>query len=228
MGLYRQWETFLNLLNQNRTMPKKRKENKRKLRKRLFILCEGGKTEPYYFKDLIRDIRFPGSLASVKIVETTKNTPRELVKQARQIKKNKNEFTNGDQVWVVFDRDGYTKHPESFNTAKDNGIEIAFSSISFEFWIVLHFEYITRQFGNSDEIIKHLKNKYQLEYKKNDKQIYIKIKNRLEKAITRAEKIREFHKKANPGKQPWNKNPYTDVDKLVLAVINLAKEIKNR
>lgn len=49
-----------------------------------------------------------------------------------------------DEVWAVFDKNGHSHHEQAFELAKteieNKYVNIAFSSISFEFWILLHFE----------------------------------------------------------------------------------------
>ena len=71
-------------------------------------------------------------------------------------------------MWVVYDKDGYSKHAETFDYAKRHNVKIAFSSISFETWILLHFGYTTRAFEKSEKIISYLKHKYHFDYSKND------------------------------------------------------------
>jgi hypothetical protein len=67
-----------------------------------------------------------------------------------------------DEIWVVYDKDGHPKQFEAFELSKkedDYGkiINIAFSSISFEVWILMHFEKV---------IISHLKSQCKLSKKK--------------------------------------------------------------
>lgn len=49
-----------------------------------------------------------------------------------------------DEVWAVFDFDGRTKTESAFNLAQEKinhkAVNIAFSSVAFEHWILLHFE----------------------------------------------------------------------------------------
>ena len=126
-------------------MPKKRLTNKRKPNKRILILCEGKETEPNYFKGLKQDTYHRNKLAALRIelYDSGKNTGKELVVEAKYLKKTANAEKNPyDAIWIVIDRDGYTKHPQTFDQANANKINIAFSSISFEFWFLLHFIYM--------------------------------------------------------------------------------------
>ena len=191
-------------------------------RKRVLILCEGGKTEPNYFKGLRVDPSHAKSLSGVQVVvhPTKKNSAKELVAEAISLMKEAKQERNAyDEVWVVVDRDGYTKHPESFDRAIANKIRIGFSSTCFEYWILLHFEYTTRQFANCDEVIEVL-NRHIPEYDKADN-IYDKIKDRTQTAIANGERvIRYWAQEAGDGRPIWNFLPYTDVGKLVDSLIN--------
>ncbi len=70
-------------------MPKKRKTNIRAPNKRILILCEGKKTEPYYFNGLKHDKYQRDKLAAlrIEIFDSRKNTGKELVAEAKRLKK---------------------------------------------------------------------------------------------------------------------------------------------
>lgn len=139
-------------------MPKERQVN-RIFKKRILILCEGKKTEPLYFNGIKQtdDYKYHLATIEVKVHNSNKNTPRELVKQAKDLMKESRKENNAfDEVWVVFDKNGYTKHNEAFDEARRNRIEICFSSISFEYWILLHIKCTTKAFKKSDDLISHL------------------------------------------------------------------------
>lgn len=192
-------------------MPKKRKKNTQKLNALISILCEGEKTEVLYFRALIKDQL--GSFAQVKVVDTTPNTHLELVTEACKYKKNA--ATTRDQVWVVVDKDGYTKHAEAFDKAESNDIRIAFSSIAFEFWFLLHYEYTTRFYVKSEAIISDLKHKHKLCYSKNDRTIYEKIKHLMANAKNNANKLRKSQEADYPGTPLWKLDAFTNVDELI-------------
>lgn len=58
-----------------------------------------------------------------------------------------------DEVWAVYDKDGHASHQEAIELAQniinDKKINIAFNSISFEYWILLHFENNSTAFQKS-------------------------------------------------------------------------------
>ncbi len=62
-------------------MPKKREKKKRQPNKRILILCEGEKTEPYYFQGLKNDKYTRNKLSAlrIEISDTKKNTAKELI-----------------------------------------------------------------------------------------------------------------------------------------------------
>jgi len=198
-------------------MPRRREKDTRSIRKKIYIFCEGRKTEPNYFKGLRRALHVPESLLCIQIVDTEYTSCVELVAQAEEIKKSKRPEKE-DEFWVVVDKDGYTKHPTCFDNARGKSINIAFSCISFEFWILLHFGYITRQFVCADEIIRFLKKKYQFDYAKNDRDIYDKLALREAEAATNAQDVRAHHKECGALQQPYAQDPYTDVDLLIKSI----------
>jgi AraC-like DNA-binding protein len=143
------------------------------------IICEGAahKSEPAYFEALKKDYTFAGNKIDIEIVNTKYNTGKELVKVAKQ--KLSDGFKDVDEAWIVYDKDGYTKHAETFDTARANKIHIAFSFISFEEWILLHFTYTTRPLPDSDAVIKYIKDNCSFVYEKADTETYEKIPARI-------------------------------------------------
>lgn len=205
-------------------MPKSRKTNVRKVNKRILILCEGKETEPNYFKGLKRNVLNRNKMTALRIVvhDTIKNTGKELVNEAKDLKKNAIKEANAyDDIWIVLDKDGYTKHPQTFDKAKANNINIAFSSISFEFWFLLHFKYTTQVFHKAEKLISYLKTNYMKNYSKADDN-FSKLKDKTDEAVKNSELLRknisfEFAR----GKKVYQLNSYTDVDILVSKLLNL-------
>jgi lipopolysaccharide export LptBFGC system permease protein LptF len=204
-------------------MPKVRPHpGTRSVQWRLLVLCEGAKdkSESAYFKALINDRRNPDHRLEVKVVDTKKNTARELVREAKKLK-----ATNKDQVWVVFDKDGYTLHAQAFDQAAANGIKIAFSSICFEYWLLLHFGYTTRPFANCSELIAYIRTEYGYDYDKSSPLTYAKTKHLLAQAKTNAQRCRKYQLQSNPADFPiYEMNPYTNVDELVTAIEQFSVE----
>lgn len=206
-------------------MPKKRRSTgSRSCKKRIYIVCEGsdGKSEYAYFKGLLEDCRFTNDI-EIKSTPTKKNSGKELVRFASQLIEK--EYKSIDEAWVVYDKDGYTKHSETFSEARTKKVNIAFSSISFETWILLHFEYTSRAFNNSDEIISCMKHKHKFIYEKKDNEIYSKIKNKTCNAISNSKKLAHYERTGSGGKPIYELNPYTDVYKLVELILTYKQKV---
>lgn len=202
-------------------MPKKRREaGTRKVEKKIYILCEGADkhSEYAYLGALIKDTPIKGDKVQIELAPTKYNTGRELVEQAS--KKIDKKFKNIDEAWVVYDQDGYSLHKETFEAAKEKGVKIAFSATAFEFWILLHYEYTTKQFPKSEDIIKELKNKNFIDYAKNSKDVYFLTKEKLPNAKQNAKKIRIEVEKYDGNKKLYERNPYTNLDLLIEEIQN--------
>lgn len=124
-----------------------------------------------------------------------------------------------DELWVVFDKNGYTKHKESFELAKKNNINIAFSSIAFEIWVLLHFERSNDSFVKSANVISekfHNNSKYIDDYAKSgDYSVFPKVQTKTIEAFKNASWLRNWLYSNNPKYSIYMVNPYTDVDALV-------------
>lgn len=202
-------------------MPKKRKEaGTRKVEKKIYILCEGADkhSEYAYLGALIKDTPIKGDKVQIELAPTKYNTGRELVEEAS--KKIDRKFKDIDEAWVVYDQDGYTLHKETFESAKEKGVKIAFSATAFEFWILLHYEYTTKQFQKSEDIIKKLKDKNFIDYAKNSKDVYFLTKEKLPNAKQNAKKIRTEVEKYDGNKKIYERNPYTNLDLLIEEIQN--------
>ena len=202
-------------------MPKKRKEaGTRKVEKKIYILCEGADkhSEYAYLGALIKDTPIKGDKVHIELAPTKYNIGRELVEEAS--KKIDRKFKDIDEAWVVYDQDGYTLHKETFESAKEKGVKIAFSATAFEFWILLHYEYTTKQFPKSEDIIKELKDKKFIDYAKNSKDIYYLTKEKLPDAKRNSKKIRTAVENYDGDKKIYERNPYTNLDLLIEEIQN--------
>lgn len=109
----------------------KRSEPKLIVKPTILIVCEGGNTEPSYFK------QFRLSSAKIKSVGEGYNTT-SLVERAIQIA----DQGYYEKVWCVFDKDDFTD--VDFNNAiyiaEANNFGVAYSNQAFEYWIILHLD----------------------------------------------------------------------------------------
>lgn len=153
-------------------------------------------------------------------------------------------YTEG---WAVYDLDTFTKHEEAITQAKTEPVvNIAFSAVSFEEWILLHFERNPKAFERSS--CKDAKGQYLncgtgknpddcqgdrcvagriqkegfiKEYSKGDRKLFSEqtLPN-IEIARINAAWSRSIHDQA---KQPYECNPYTDFDKLIVRCFEISE-----
>lgn len=156
---------------------KKRKENIRPKIVRFLIVCEGARTEPNYFRSLIKD-RYSEVLEE-EVLGEGKSTCA-LVKRTLQIRQKLESERQlaFDRVWVVFDKDDFNDFNEAIELAANYSFQCAWTNEAFELWYFLHFQYLDTGINRHDYIVK-LQNEIRkypgyedYEYKKNDPSIY--------------------------------------------------------
>ncbi len=87
----------------------RRKEKTRDVRPRVLVVCEGEKTEPYYFQDRARHYQLSG----VKAVGTGSD-PKTLVERAKAERNAEARLGEPyDQVYCVFDRDEHDQFDDA-------------------------------------------------------------------------------------------------------------------
>ena len=159
----------------------------------------------------------------VKVGNTEKNTPYELVKEILSDQgRAKNAGNEYEELWVVFDKDNHPKMLEAFSLAKSRGVKIAFSSVSFEYWILLHFRKTTKPYRSCSELIADLK-KDLPNFEKNTKKIYLDVKDLTQLAIENAHHLRAQLATSHLGVPVYETNPYVNVDNLVQMLLNNGK-----
>jgi hypothetical protein len=178
-------------------------------RKRFFIVCEGEKTEPNYFKKFSVNV-------DITLIKGRGKDTKSLVEEAIELK-NGLESDERDRVWCVFDRDRNDQNPHdahnfnaAINIAKTNGIKVAYSNDAFELWYLLHFDYYNTGISRRD-YKNRLTNKLGHEYKKNSETIYEELKDKQENAIKNAKRLLQKYDRPNPESD----NPSTTVHLLV-------------
>lgn len=156
---------------------KKRKVATRDKIVRFLIVCEGERTEPNYFRELVRDKY--SEVRAEEIVGEGRSTC-SLVKRAEEIKTTL-EYQRQlkfDRTWVVFDKDDFNDFNEAIKLANEKSFMSAWSNEAFELWYLLHFVYLDAALSRSD-YVKKLENEIRKNdnyknytYRKNDKNIY--------------------------------------------------------
>lgn len=151
-----------------------------------------------------------------------------MVKEAKKSKK------NYDEVWVVFDkdRDRDGQNLQAIEDASKAKISVAFSSISFEEWVLLHFEKSTTAFQRSDCESRgqvctcngticastYIKQNHYPNYVKGKAKLYDDLSDKRDRALEFAAWLKYHH---SPIANYHLLNPYTDVDNLVAQLFEL-------
>jgi hypothetical protein len=202
----------------------KRQRARRAPYDRVLIVCEGAKTEPNYLTEVRNTYRL--TTANIDICgEECSSDPLSVVNFA--IKKFRGD-QDYDRVYCVIDRD---KHG-TFDAALDKlrqtrlGNGVIFDAIisvpCFEFWLLIHFVYTTRQFcapGNSSNcelVIRELDRRGLLPgYRKGALDIFSLTKDRLPTAIKNANKLERHNHSASTN------SPATNMHQLIEYLISL-------
>ena len=193
---------------------------------RYLIVCEGTKTEPHYFRELLDDLTIRAQL--VRIAPNDGVSPDRVVAHALALYEE--DAASGDAydtVYCVFDRDRHSTFDASVQRTKDlsaagKPLVAITSTPCFEIWLLLHFGYTDHPFHPAgkrsvgDQAVAALKAKKGFgKYGKDQQGIYAQLKGKLGDALDNANQLRR-HCDAT-----GSNNPATDIDKLVLALQKL-------
>jgi hypothetical protein len=185
---------------------------------RILIVCEGKKTEPYYFHGLRRAL---GLNQNNVVIEDRKSglDPKSLVAFAIETSKKDKGY---DRVYCVFDKDKHVSYTAALDKIRakrlvGGAILHAITSVPcFEIWLLLHFTDTTRPFSTAGSdsdcalVIKALDRRGRIPgYEKGSRDIFQAISDKLETAILNSEKLENFHKTSQTD------NPSTKVHELV-------------
>lgn len=193
--------------------------------KSFLIVTEGEKTEPNYFRSLLKRLQLVSPNFTIIHPEATDpvsltQAAIALCEERRKLSK-KNNVVAYDEVWIVFDLEGPHNQRQKLAqqarmiTGAEN-FHFASSNPCFEFWLLLHSEYTTAPFIDCDSIIKRLK-KHWVDYVKGVAPS-LEIHSKLSEAIARAERCRQHHEVSK-----GDGNPSTCVDLLVRNLNNEAR-----
>jgi hypothetical protein len=198
-------------MTRNRDGRTRRKIGNRTVRKRFLIVCEGEKTEPNYFKSF----RATHSVIEIHVHGEGANTT-SLVELAKKPAEREGFRAGRDALWVVFDKDDFTK--EQMNTAvaraKHYEFNVAWSNQSFELWYLLHFQFCDSALHRS-LYIERLEELLGQKYRKNDPNMYYRLLDLQDDAIRNAERLVMCHSSSCT---PADADPCTRVHELVKAL----------
>lgn len=174
------------------------------------IYCNAAETEPNYFSAFKEEIK-KSKISDVNI-EVIKKAGLDPLNAVKYVIKDKG---NCPEVWIVFDKDHFAIE-EAIKLAEDNDIRVAWSNESFELWFLLHFNYRCTAIGRAEclKVIKdEFKKKLKIDYAKNNKDSYKKLKSKMNIAVANAKRLYQEMKRDRI--IPTNANPCTTVFQLV-------------
>jgi len=203
------------------------------IKRSLYILTEGHTEQAYFSRisEILGDEdewKYSVTVDVREIVDGSKTDPVNMVKEAKKSQK------SYDEVWVVFDkdRDRDIQNFQSIELASKSKIKVAFSSISFEEWVLLHFEKSTTAFQRSDCESRgqqctcngsicastYLKLNHYPTYVKGKAKLYDDLSSNRDIALEYAAWLKYHH---SPITNYHLLNPYTSVDNLVSQLFEL-------
>lgn len=196
-----------------------RKKACREPYQRLLIVCEGEKTEPYYFKNA-REF-YALNTVNVEVRGDCGSAPKSVAEFAKErFKEEKEKGDPFDKVFCVFDKDGHESYAEALKILRVAEPKNTFRAINsvpcFEYWLLLHFVYSTKPYisrprkSAGAQVESELKDPaYLPQYKKGMKQLFSKLSDKLEFAIQNAERVSRECERSDTD------NPSTRVHELV-------------
>jgi hypothetical protein len=205
-----------------------RKQNKRAPYDRILVVCEGSKTEPNYFKEIKSQYQLQS--ANIQILPSAGTSPLQVVEYAEKIFR-KGDLNKGiakrafDRVYAVFDCDSHPSYNEALTETgnldnklrNDNNQKVRFRAIPsnpcFELWLLLHYQDAYTLTPSADVLYK-LKAHFPA-YTKSAKNVFEQTRNKLSKAIERAERLKGISSPTN------TTNSYTGVHELVKTLTTL-------
>ena len=152
-------------------MPRERRDFKRKSGFRdaslVVIACEGAVTEPKYFNGLKQRLHTARIHVEVLQREIPENSSPPAVLEMLKDFRDKYLLEEGDQLWLVFDRDPQSWEEETVSQIarecrQSDCLFMALSNPCFELWLLLHFrnvagtdkEHRDKLFANADGFLK--------------------------------------------------------------------------
>lgn len=205
----------------------KRKVALRESYDKVLIVCEGKKTEPLYFSELVKTFKI--NSANIAIDLESDSAPISIYERAKELYDAElRKSIPYDKVFCVFDRDTHSTFNDALqkiNTFKPENIFIAITSTPcFEYWLLLHYLPTSKPYmpcgkkTSADYVISDLKN-YMNNYKKNQCGIFTDLFGQLEFASGNA--IRMY---GNDFKEfQHGNNPSTNVHIIVEYLKNIKK-----
>ena len=200
------------------------------LKRRILIVGEGRETEYNYFVGFRKafEKELEATATSVSVKRGNGGDACRIVTNAiKEMENFQPDRERGDRVFLLLDTEGAGRAPElpaAEKLAAKNGIEIAYSSPSFEYWLLCHFQNIPRgYFNDCDAVVTELdKNKRwnsicNTEYDKADQDVFDRLSRLLKLALAQSLEIDLHHVRTTGAAR--GVNPSTQVYELIAILI---------
>ncbi|MFF3503094.1 RloB family protein [Streptomyces sp. NPDC003247] len=124
----------------------------------LFIACEGEVTEPQYLDHLNARYGDGGDGERQPFLIHPISAKNGLIPSRTVAAVLGHKQADGEEAWVLFDRDRHNDIPKAFADAAAANIQVCFSHPSFDLWLLLHFQAMSgRQSGSNKDVVKKLR-----------------------------------------------------------------------
>ena len=204
----------------------RRKAAKRTAYDIVLIVCEGAKTDPYYFLGLRKHLR----LHNANLIIADKKTGIDPLSVVNFAIKEFNKDPCYDRVYCVFDKDKHTTYAAALDKVKATRLKRsaslhAITSVPcFEIWLLLHYTFTSRSFSAAGDasncaLVETELKRHITGYQKASRNIFELVKDKLDNAITNARRLDAFHQTSGTD------NPSTKVHELVEYLQDLRKKI---
>lgn len=204
-------------------------------KRRILIVGEGRETEYNYFVGFRNafESELEATTVSISVRRGRGGDARSIVKtaidEARKFEPNRK---RGDRVFLLLDTEGAGRAPELVAAevlARQNDIEIVYSSPAFEYWILCHFANIPKGYFNDcsaviAELNKHWKGVCKSEYDKADKDVFDRLSLRLH--IARSQGLDIDLANIKIGNAAAKSNPSSQVYELIALLIGVRSNEK--
>lgn len=188
----------------------------------VLVYCEGDSEKAYF--EMLRHKYHARNVHAIKVeVSATGMKGMALMVKAQAKMRQAATKKKIDQVYVVFDRDELSKAElkkcEDFG--KEHDIQIVFSSINIEVWILMHFEPVFRSYSTLELNQKLSSSKYfNLDYEHFKGQPYDHfLFDRVNIAVTNAQKLRNQQK----GLRWYDRDPFTNIDQYLTDIFGVTE-----
>lgn len=204
--------------NPKPTRQQRRRAARYEPRDRLLIVCEGTKSEKYYFENARQALGIYRGQAVVEVKAGEGSNPKNIVETARKLKNQAEKEGNAySSVYCVFDQDEHAHYHESTERADKLKLQTIKSIPCFEYWVLLHFCNHTAPYARTGSrspcaCCLHDVTTHWPDYAKNSKHIFTKLNPKLNDARQRAEQ------RLVTAKAEGSDNPGTEIHRLIEAM----------